>query len=59
MKDLIIKWWNRKWSNWEYQETIRIYGSAWDKAYGLPNSVYELYKSTSNDGLVKFKRINK
>ena len=45
MRDYISKWWNRKWSSWEYEGESEWY-------------CYILLKRTSNDGLVQFKRIN-
>jgi hypothetical protein len=42
MKDLIKKWWNREWSNWE-----TYYTGHWKI----------ILKRTSNDGLVEFKII--
>jgi hypothetical protein len=50
MRDLISKWWNRKWSNWELD---REYFS-WH-AY----NTYIVLKRTSNDGLIQFKEIVK
>ena len=46
MKDLILKWWNRKWSNWELQE-VQFW--AFKK--------YIILRSISDDGLVRYKRI--
>jgi len=45
MRDYISKWWNRKWSNWEYYSK-----SEWNFCIIL--------KRTSNDGLIQFKRIS-
>lgn len=44
MIDVILKWWNRTWSDWEYYTK-----SQWN--------FYIILKKTSNDGLVKFKKI--
>jgi len=42
MKDYIIKWWRRSWSNWaiDYEGEWKI-----------------ILKRTSNDGLIEFKTI--
>lgn len=50
MLDEIKKWWNRKWSNWEIE---REYFSWSDFNY------YVVLKSTSNDGLIRFKELKK
>jgi len=47
MKDKILKWWNRKWNNWEFVETIK-------NGKNCPDIV-KVYKRTSNDGLVEYK----
>lgn len=53
--DSISKWWNRKWSNWEYDGIQNVYSSEdWNK---LPHTTYEIYKRTSNDGLVQIKKV--
>ena len=44
MIDDIKKWWNRKWSNWEFDSK-----SEWN--------YYIILKRTSNDGLIQFKKI--
>jgi hypothetical protein len=46
MKDLIKKWWNREWSNWEIDSE-----SEW--------SSWIILKRTANDGLIQFKKIYK
>jgi hypothetical protein len=50
MLDEIKKWWNRKWSNWEIE---REYYS-W-----VRYNTYIVLKSTSNDGLIRFKELKK
>lgn len=50
MRDLLLKWWNRTWSNWEQD---REYFS-WDTY-----STYIVLKRVSNDGLIQFKVIKK
>ncbi len=52
MKDLILKWWNRKWSNWKYEDTLTYYDRCNRPLY---NEV--VYIQTSNDGLVRYKKI--
>lgn len=53
MKDTILKWWNRKWSNWEQD-------SVGQKYYTLsPKEHYIILKRTSNDGLVQYKKVYK
>ena len=44
MIDDIKKWWNRTWSNWEFVS---------ESQFGY----YIILKKTSNDGLIKFKKI--
>lgn len=44
MRDTIKKWWNRTWSNWEFE-----YENYWN--------FYIILKKTSNDGLIKYKKI--
>lgn len=53
MKDLILKWWNRKWSNWELDHESQNYYTLADKEY------YIVLKRFSSDGLVEFKKIYK
>jgi hypothetical protein len=48
MKDLIKKWWNRKWGNWEHIQ---------DLTYSTGELSGIILKRTSNDGLVQFKKI--
>lgn len=50
MKDLISKWWNRKWGTWEQ---VQEYFSWSDFNY------YIVLKRTSDDGLIQFKKIIK
>lgn len=50
MLDKIKKWWNREWSNWGIE---REYFSWSDY------SAYIVLKSTSNDGLIRFKELKK
>jgi hypothetical protein len=49
MKDNIVKWWNRKWSNWEH------YGFEEKQVLGNTVGRYEVLVKKSNDGLVKYK----
>ncbi len=53
MKNLILKWWNREWSNWELYHEAQDYFTTANKNY------YVVLKRTSNDGLVQFKKIYK
>ena len=46
MRDIIKKWWNRTWSNWEVDSK-----SEWDW--------YIVLRRTSNDGLIQFKKVYK
>jgi hypothetical protein len=50
MRDLISKWWNRKWGIWEQIDE----GFSW----GCFRS-YVVLKRTSNDGLIQFKKTYK
>lgn len=57
MYDKILKWWNRKWSDWELQASdCKIYENDNDKR---PIIIYDRFKRTSNDGLVEYKKIIK
>lgn len=56
MKDLILKWWFRRWSDWEFDGESHVYDNDYSKR---PCARYHIYKSTSNDGLVRFKRIRR
>ena len=56
MIETFIKWLFRSWSNWEYVEDVNIYESEYQKR---PYATYSIFKSTSNDGLIKYKRIKK
>lgn len=53
MKDLILKWWNRKWSDWEFDQYVNTYY----EGLKLPTSRHKLLTRKSNDGLVQYKRI--
>ena len=53
MKNLILKWWNREWSNWVLDHEGQKYYTLANKEY------YIVLKRTSNDGLVKYKKIYK
>ena len=46
MIDDIKKWWNRNWTNWEFESR-----SEWNW--------YVILRRTSNDGLIQFKKIKK
>lgn len=53
MKDTILKWWNREWSNWEQDSVGQMY-------YTIePKQHYVILKRTSNDGLVEYKKVYK
>lgn len=54
MKDRILKWWNREWSDWGFFSTYVIYENSGNK---YPLCKYRVYMSKSNDGLEKFKKI--
>lgn len=56
MKDIIKKWWNRTWSDWHFEMENREFSYITDNH---PSAVYEIYKRTSNDGLVQFKKVRK
>jgi hypothetical protein len=53
MKDTILKWWNREWSNWELDSQGQTFHTLADKGY------YIILKRTSNDGLVEYKKVYK
>ena len=48
MKDLIKKWWNRKWGTWEVVQNL-TYDNGEIHAVTI--------KRTSNDGLIQIKKI--
>ncbi len=56
MIDTILKWWTRKWSNWEFDGEIEVYDKDEDK---YPARKFARFKSVSNDGLARYKRIRK
>jgi hypothetical protein len=56
MKNKILKWWNREWSNWTFEIENRVYNTGESTR---PIECYEVYKRTSNDGLVEFKKVKK
>lgn len=56
MIETFIRWLIRKWSDWEYVEDVNVYQSEYGKR---PVATYSIFKSTSNDGLVKYKRVKK
>lgn len=56
MLDIILKWWTRKWSNWEFDGEIAVYDKDEDK---YPTRKFARFKSVSNDGLARYKRIRK
>ena len=47
MKDLIKKWWNRKWGTWEEIQTL---------TYHTGEISAVILKRTSNDGLIQIKK---
>ena len=53
MKNKILKWWNREWSNWkEYEYIYSIL------RFGYKDKLTHIkLKRTSNDGLVEFKTV--
>lgn len=53
MKDIILKWWNRKWSNWEHFGFVSVYSQNSELAYERE----EILISHSNDGLTRYKKI--
>ncbi len=57
MKDIILKWWNRKWGDWEYKNKFYTYDSHYDKSNEFPTNVYKIFISKSNDGLERTKRV--
>lgn len=57
MYDKILKWWNRKWSNWELvDENCKVFA---DDQAKRPIEVYDRLKRVSNDGLVEYKKVIK
>lgn len=57
MLDTILKWWNRKWNNWELdQANNRVFQN--DSAT-RPIEIYDRFKRASNDGLVEYKKVYK
>lgn len=56
MKDRILKWWNRTWSNWVEDGVIVVYMYEGDK---IPAYRKQRLKRVSNDGLVEYKLIKK
>ena len=48
MLDKIKKWFYREWTNWEVQEESFSYSTY---------NYYIILRSTSNDGLIRFKKI--
>lgn len=55
MKDKILKWWNKNWSNWEFVYHLHTYNSeSWKKA---PKNKHLIFKRVSNDGLEEYKKI--
>jgi hypothetical protein len=56
MLDTILKWWNRKWSNWEFDDEVHIFT---DDKSKRPIERYDRFKRKSNDGLVEYKRVRK
>ena len=53
MKDLILKWWNKKWGNWEFDQYVNTYL----ETSKLPTARHKVLVRKSNDGLVQYKRI--
>lgn len=53
MKDIILKWWNRKWSDWEHYTFVKSYDAHSNRAYRED----EVFISHSNDGLHRYKRV--
>ena len=53
MKDLILKWWNRKWGNWEFDQYVNTYL----ETSKLPTARHKVLVRKSNDGLVQYKRL--
>lgn len=52
MLDLIKKWWFRKWSKYEFFREENVLDDKQRRKYS-----YMIYKATSNDGLIKIKKI--
>ena len=48
MKDIIKKWWNRKWGTWEEIQTL---------TYHTGEISAVILKRISNDGLIQIKKI--
>ena len=48
MKDLIKKWWNREWGDWELIQSL---------TYDNGEISAVIIKRTSNDGLIQIKKI--
>ena len=51
MKDLIKKWWNRKWSDWQEDREVT------KTLDGREIGKYLVLKRVSNDGIVQLKKI--
>ena len=56
MKNLILRWWFRKWSNWEFDGVHEVFTDDYSKR---PIATYDMYKSTSSDGLARYKRVRR
>lgn len=54
MLDLIKKWWNRKWSDFTFDSKEDVLDNKSRRIYSIM-----IYKSVSNDGLVRFRKVNK
>ena len=55
MKDIFLKWWNRKWSCWEH---IDYEYKMIDTPDGYKDKLkYVIFCRSSNDGLIEFKKV--
>jgi len=55
MYNLIKKWWNREWSNWEHSHYVDSYDP--DYPSGNPTKRHDILVSKSNDGLIRYKQV--
>ena len=54
MKDTILRWWNRTWSNWSLYKIIDTYTNEVSR---MPICKHQILVRKSNDGLIEYKKI--
>lgn len=54
MKDKILKWWNREWSDWSPYKIVNTFST---ENLNIPIYSHQILIKHSNDGLVKYKKI--